>query len=55
VYLAGLAVGFYKSTDEIVAQWASDRTFEPKMSADERQKLQTEWKKALGRAKGWLN
>jgi len=55
VYLAGLAVGFYQSTDEIVAQWASDRTFEPKMSADERQKLQTEWKKALGRAKGWLN
>jgi glycerol kinase len=55
VYLSGLAVGFYKSTDEIVAQWASDRTFEPKMSADERQKLQAEWKKALGRAKGWLS
>ncbi|HEX3443314.1 MAG TPA: glycerol kinase GlpK [Chthoniobacterales bacterium] len=54
-YLAGLAVGFYKSTDEIVAQWAADRTFEPKMSADQRQKLQAEWKKALGRAKGWLN
>jgi glycerol kinase len=54
-YLAGLAVGFYKSTDEIVAQWASDRTFEPKMSADQRQKLQAEWNKALGRAKGWLN
>jgi len=55
VYLAGLAVGFYQSTDEIVAQWASDRTFEPKMSADQRQKLQAEWKKALGRAKGWLS
>src|SRR4029077_1664093 len=54
-YLAGLAVGFYKSTDEIVAQWASDRTFEPKMSADQRQKLQADWNKALGRAKGWLN
>jgi glycerol kinase len=54
-YLAGLAVGFYKSTDEIVAQWASDRTFQPKMSADQRQSLQAEWKKALGRAKGWLS
>ena len=30
-YLAGLAVGFYKSTDEISSQWASDRTFEPKI------------------------
>jgi glycerol kinase len=55
VYLAGLAVGFYQSTDEIVAQWASDRTFQPKMSADQRQSLQAEWKKALGRAKGWLS
>jgi glycerol kinase len=54
-YLAGLAVGFYKSTDAIVEQWASDRTFEPKMSADQREKLQTEWRKALGRAKGWLS
>jgi glycerol kinase len=54
-YLAGLAVDFYKSTDEIVAQWASDRTFEPKMSADQRGKLQAEWQKALGRAKGWLS
>jgi glycerol kinase len=54
-YLAGLAVGFYQSVDEIAAQWKSDRTFEPKMSADQRQKLQAEWKKALGRAKGWLS
>jgi glycerol kinase len=54
-YLAGLATGFYKSADEVAAQWKSDRTFEPKMSADQRQKLQAEWKKALGRAKGWLS
>lgn len=54
-YLAGLAVGFYKSVEEIAAHWKADRTFEPKMSADQRQKLQAEWKKALGRAKGWLS
>src|ERR1700736_547072 len=52
-YLAGLAVGFYKSTDEISSQWASDRTFEPKIGSDERQKLRTGWNKALGRAKAW--
>jgi glycerol kinase len=54
-YLAALAVGFYKSMDEIAAQWAIDRTFEPKMSADQRDKLRAEWNKALGRAKSWID
>jgi glycerol kinase len=53
-YLAALAVGYYKSLEEVAAHWAMDRTFEPKMSADQRQKLQSEWNKALGRAKGWI-
>jgi glycerol kinase len=53
-YLAALAVGYYKTLDEISAQWGIDRTFEPKMSADQREKLQAEWTKALGRAKAWL-
>jgi glycerol kinase len=52
-YLAGLAVGFYKSTDEIASQWGSDRTFEPKIEDDERQKLRAGWNKALERAKAW--
>jgi glycerol kinase len=52
-YLAGLAVGFYKSTDEIASQWASDRTFEPKIGQDEREKLRTGWNKALERSKAW--
>src|ERR1700759_1171889 len=50
-YLAGLAVGFYKSTEEISSQWASDRTFEPKISSDERQKLRAGWNKALERSR----
>jgi glycerol kinase len=54
VYLAGLATGFYKSQDEIAAHWTSDRTFEPKMSGDQRDKLRSEWTKALGRAKAWM-
>ena len=53
-YLAGLAVGFYKSTEEISSQWASDRTFEPKIGKDERQKLRAGWNKALDRAKAWI-
>jgi glycerol kinase len=54
-YLAGLATGFYKSTDEIETQWAIDRTFEPKMAADQSQKLRGEWNKAVGRAKAWAS
>jgi glycerol kinase len=54
-YLAGLATGFYKSTDEIASQWAIDRTFEPQMKADQRDKLRAEWSKAVGRAKAWVS
>jgi len=53
-YLAGLAVDYFKTTDEIAAQWGSDRTFEPKIASDERQKLRTSWNKALDRAKAWI-
>jgi glycerol kinase len=52
-YLAGLAVGFYNSIGEIESQWGSDRTFEPKIGSDERQKLRAGWNKALERAKAW--
>jgi glycerol kinase len=54
-YLGGLATGFYKSTDEIATQWAIDRTFEPQMKADQREKLRADWTKAVGRAKAWAN
>jgi glycerol kinase len=53
-YLAALAVGYYKSLEELASHWAIDRTFEPKMSGDQRQTLTSEWQKALGRAKGWV-
>jgi glycerol kinase len=53
-YLAALAVGYFTSLEQLASHWGIDRTFEPKMSADQRQKLQAEWTKALGRAKAWL-
>ena len=52
-YLAGLAVGFWSSTDEITRQWQVDRRFEPQMSADERATKLARWHKALTRAGGW--
>ena len=52
-YLAGLAVGFWSSQAEVAEQWAIDRTFEPQMSADEREKLYAGWKRAVERSRNW--
>jgi glycerol kinase len=53
-YLAGLAVNYWSSQDEIQQQWAIEKTFEPHMSADERAKLYSGWQRAVDRAKAWL-
>jgi glycerol kinase len=52
-YLAGLAVGFWDSKEEIAAQWQCERRFEPAMSADRRAALLARWARAVERAKGW--
>ena len=52
-YLAGLAVGFWSSQQELAEHWAVDRTFEPQMSADQREKLYAGWKRAVERAQHW--
>jgi glycerol kinase len=53
-YLAGLAVGFWKSQEEISAKWNVERTFEPAMPADQRDSLYAGWKRAVERAKAWI-
>lgn len=52
-YLAGLAVGFWSSQKELAEHWAIDRTFEPKMSKDQREKLYSDWKRAVERSRNW--
>ena len=52
-FLAGLAVGFWKSKDEIAAKWAVDRNFKPAMDAAVREKLYKGWKRAVERALKW--
>lgn len=44
-YLAGLAVGYWESQEEIAKQWVIDKKFEPGMSDFEREKLYEGWKK----------
>jgi glycerol kinase len=50
-YLAGLAVGFWKSEKEIGAQWQVDKRFEPKMKKSERERLYEGWQAAVARAR----
>ena len=52
-YLAGLAVGYWDSIEQISKQWKADRTFEPTISADERQSRLARWKQAVERSRGW--
>lgn len=54
-YLAGLAVNYWASQDEIQQQWVVEKTFEPQMSADEREKLYAGWQRAVNRAKAWVD
>ncbi|MHB8084753.1 MAG: glycerol kinase GlpK [Dehalococcoidia bacterium] len=53
-FLAGLAAGLWKNTDEIAKKWRSSATFEPKMSADQRDQLYSNWLRAVERAHGWI-
>jgi len=52
-YLAGLAVGYWGSEDEIAAQWQEDRRFTPSMAAGDVERLHAGWHKALDRARRW--
>ncbi len=53
-YLAGLAVGFWESVDEISGQWIIDRRFEPRMPAADAARLRDRWQEALRRSQGWI-
>jgi glycerol kinase len=46
-YLAGLAVGYWNSQEEIAEQWAIDKSFSPSMAEEVRTDLYGGWKKAV--------
>jgi glycerol kinase len=52
-YLAGLAVGFWKSGDEIASQWQTERRFEPAMPSARVREMRERWTEAVQRAKAW--
>lgn len=50
-YLAGLAVGFWKDQQSIQEQWEAERIFQPNFSRKERERLYTNWHKAVAAAR----
>ena len=54
-YAAGLAVGFWKTLDELRQNWGIDRVFEPQWDEARREMGYVGWKKAVERSKGWLS
>lgn len=52
-FLAGIAVGYWQSTEEIAGQWRMERRFEPAMSTAECQSRLAEWHRAVKRAQHW--
>ncbi len=46
-YLAGLAVGFFQSQEQIAENWKIDRSFHPQMTDDQREALYQGWQKAV--------
>ena len=54
-YAAGLAVGYWRSTAEITANWGVDKRWRPQMAEDRRAALYARWNKAVERSRGWVD
>jgi glycerol kinase len=52
-YLAGLAVGYWKDTQEIAQNWALNRRFSPSMDESTRSRLYRGWQRAVKRVLAW--
>jgi glycerol kinase len=52
-WLAGLALRFWESREELEAQWTPERRFDPAMSGDRRESLLATWARAVERSRGW--
>ena len=54
-YAAALAAGYFKNTDELRANWAVDRAWEPVMRSSQRDEMYRLWKKAVTRSFDWID
>lgn len=54
-YAAGLASGFWENIDELKDNWIIDRTFEPSMDSEMRERMYANWRRAVDRAGNWIS
>jgi glycerol kinase len=54
-YAAGLAVGFWKNTDEMRANWNESKRWEPQWTQEQRDAGYAQWKKAVERTLDWVD
>lgn len=54
-YAAGLASGFWENIDELKDNWIIDRTFEPSMDSEVRERMYANWRRAVDRAGNWVS
>jgi glycerol kinase len=53
-YAAGLAVGFWERLEDLRANWGMDVTWEPRMGAEDRDRLYRDWLRAVERTFDWV-
>lgn len=53
-YAAGLAVGYWKNTGDLKSNWGVEKTWQPRMSKEQRGQLYGSWQKAVTRSFGWM-
>ena len=53
-YAAGLAVGFWQTTDDLLDNWVKDNEWEPRMDEITRDLYYTKWKKAVKKTLNWV-
>jgi glycerol kinase len=54
-YAAGLAVGFWKDTEELRQNWNEDERWQPSWSEEQREEGYAKWKKAVERTLDWVD
>lgn len=52
-YLAGLAVGYWASKEDVIKNWAVDGIFKPEIEVEQRDAMVKGWNKAVKYAYGW--
>ena len=52
-YLAGLAVGYWESKEDVIKNWQVEKTFTPNMDEEKKGELLAGWKKAVNCVRGW--